>query len=226
MRILLALTMFCLLFSFGCKGKAPATEKAWVDVQDLLNVRSAPDATASVVGTLRGGTEVEIIETKGADLTIGGKSGKWTSVKSGATTGWVFGGFLTKEKKGTGLGKHLTTGTYLEKSVFEKHGKEWRSVMDGHNTLPSWSVTSDTISRSISGPDGEDTTLKIQKITTDPRGVVVEYDGKFMANGAERETYFKGTLVLQPDGDRLTLIPSTDLRQWKSGQTLELIRVP
>lgn len=211
----------------SCKEKPvpPAETTAWVTVRGVLNMREAADKNSKVVAPLEDGTRVTVIGVSGEDITIGGKTGKWTNVRYGNITGWVFGGFLSPVKIEMGLEKYIPLGTYVDEKIFEKFGTDYEKAGDGVNSAPAWTFTSSTISWGFSGPDGEDLTLKIKKISSDERGVHIECDGKYMANGAEKEKYFTGSFTLEPEKDKVSILAKTDLIKIKEGEKPVLVKV-
>lgn len=66
-----------------------------------LRMRDKPDTTGNKLGTIPTGTKVDLLEETGKDMTIAGATGKWSKVKWGDKTGWVFGGFLAEMKMGS-----------------------------------------------------------------------------------------------------------------------------
>ncbi len=72
-----------------------AEEKyAWTTAESGLRVRDNASLNAKKIGLIPYNSKVIILEEKGEELTIAGKKGKWTKVKSREAEGWVFGGFL------------------------------------------------------------------------------------------------------------------------------------
>ena len=61
-----------------------------------LRMRNRPDISGEKIDTIPDGEKVELIKETGESITISGKTGKWTMVKWGEKSGWVFGGFLLK----------------------------------------------------------------------------------------------------------------------------------
>ncbi|HET7839192.1 MAG TPA: SH3 domain-containing protein [Rectinemataceae bacterium] len=59
-----------------------------------VNLRSSPDeVNGPVVGQLRSGTKVEVVEATVQSYTVAGQTGQWYRLKDPA--GWVFGSFLS-----------------------------------------------------------------------------------------------------------------------------------
>jgi hypothetical protein len=61
---------------------------------DNVNVRSSPDTTSSVVGTLSSGTRVRVLDRTVDESTIDGRTERWYRIEEPA--GWVFGGYLSE----------------------------------------------------------------------------------------------------------------------------------
>lgn len=226
--ISMTLALFLAALFISCKEKqaAPAAETtAWVNTQSVLNMREAPDKNSKVVGTLQNNTQVTVLGVSGDEITLGGKTGKWTNIRQGTTTGWVFGGFLSPVKIEMGLEKYIPLGTYVDEKMFEKFGKDFEKAGDGINSAQCWTFESSIISWGFSGPDGEDLKLTIKQITPVDKGVEIVCDGKYMANGAEKEKYFKGKFILEQDKDRVTLSAKSDLVKVKDGEKAVLVKV-
>lgn len=226
--ISIMLTLFIAILFISCKEKqsAPHAETtAWVNTRSLLNIREAPDKNSKVVGTLQNNTQVTVTGFSGDEISLGGKTGKWTSIRLGSATGWVFGGFLSPVKAETGLEKYIPLGTYVDESIYKKYGKDYEKSGDGMNSARCWTFDSSVISWGFSGPDGEDLKLTIKQMTPVDKGVEIVCDGKYMANGAEKEKYFKGKFILEPGSDRITLIAKSDLVKIKDGKKSILVKV-
>ncbi len=73
------------------------SNKFFVDVSSTLYIRSAPGRDTQVLGELRRGEIVEVIEY-GAEETIDGITAKWARVQAGGIEGWVFSGYLKRPK--------------------------------------------------------------------------------------------------------------------------------
>lgn len=95
--------IFCIT-AFACKekkqpdsgktgGKKTVTFKT-VTAKGGLRMRGAPSTKGAITGLLPESTMVKVIKESGADITIAGKTGKWTKVDFNGKKGWVFGGFL------------------------------------------------------------------------------------------------------------------------------------
>jgi hypothetical protein len=59
-----------------------------------LRMRDKPDISGKIITTIPDKEIVDVLEEKGATLTISGATGRWCKVKWYDNTGWVFGGFL------------------------------------------------------------------------------------------------------------------------------------
>jgi hypothetical protein len=90
------------------KSAEKQTEIRYAASKDGLRMRETPDVNGSKIGLIPDGEKLEFIEETGQDLTISGASGKWNSL-----TGWVFGGFLSKDQKsadGPGMPENVIGG--------------------------------------------------------------------------------------------------------------------
>jgi hypothetical protein len=103
---------FCIIAIFmlmSCSKKEPGSDKntaagkkfesadRYIATKGGLRMREKPDASAKQVGLVPEGEKVVFLEETGSDITISGATGKWSRVKWGDKTGWVFGGFLSGE---------------------------------------------------------------------------------------------------------------------------------
>lgn len=115
-----------------------------------LNMRAAPDQKSKKVCLIPHGESVEVLETKGAEVTVAGKTGHWVRVKWKRHTGWVFDAFL-----GTGGGGRLlerfneiairiNKNIHIEVYVYKKAGDD-RMSGDGGAGGEEQRVTGDPV---------------------------------------------------------------------------------
>ncbi|MFY0308346.1 SH3 domain-containing protein [Leisingera sp. D0M16] len=131
MRLHLAAALFWLACAAlpGAAQEFPALHSVTgVAADDVLNIRSAPSASASIVGSLAPGQSgVEVVQ---AD-----DSGKWGLVNSGERSGWAALRYLAREPR-----------------------DDWRSqgqALECFGTEPFWSLTLDQ-APNLKTPDGPD----------------------------------------------------------------------
>lgn len=107
-----AFAILCTTVFSGCakSDEQGKTDGQYVTAAGGLNMRNAPDATASVVTLIPQGAEVTVLERKGEEVEIGGRRGKWARVSSGSAQGWVFDGFLGKAAAAQDLAALLKKG--------------------------------------------------------------------------------------------------------------------
>ncbi len=86
---------------------------AIVKAEAGLRMRKTPNLKGKKIYTLPNNSIVAVLQEKRKELVISGKKGKWTKVKSGAMTGWVFGGFIEKDSS-------IKSGTFNSTGFFEK----------------------------------------------------------------------------------------------------------
>ncbi len=65
-----------------------------IDPREGLKLRSSPSLDGVIVATIPYNAEVLVLDETGGEVTIKGRTGRWTRVTWNTTTGWVFGGFL------------------------------------------------------------------------------------------------------------------------------------
>lgn len=68
----------------------------WITAGPGLRMRNSPSLQGKKLLVIPYGSMVELLEERGALLTIAGESGYWTKVRWRDIEGWVFGGFLSK----------------------------------------------------------------------------------------------------------------------------------
>lgn len=61
-----------------------------------LNIRSAPDVTGKIIGTVKNGRKVQVLSRVSSRLSVSGKSGHWVKIKGNGKVGYVFDAFLEK----------------------------------------------------------------------------------------------------------------------------------
>ncbi len=71
--------------------------QARIDTRNGLRFRSAPRLSARSLGTIPHKTRVTVLGESGPARVVGGRHGRWTRIRWGRRTGWVFGGFLKRE---------------------------------------------------------------------------------------------------------------------------------
>ena len=106
-------------------------KKRWVTAEPGLRMRKSPSIKSNRICTIPFEEEVILLEEIGKKITISERTGRWSKVKWKDKTGWVFGGFLTKNdpyknKKITSImGKYmLMKDPYKEQYIeFFKDGK-------------------------------------------------------------------------------------------------------
>jgi hypothetical protein len=101
MRIKRILLLFLVLIFFVFCSKENETKVSmikYINAEGGLKMRDLPDANGKVVTLIPNASEVSVIKETGSEIEISGKKGKWTEVSYTNKTGWVFGGFLSKEK--------------------------------------------------------------------------------------------------------------------------------
>lgn len=87
-----------LLFLFACQDRATTSGgmgpmSRVVHAEGGLRLRGTPDVSGKVLLLIPDASEVSLME-EGAPAEVSGKKGRWTRVKFGDRTGWVFGAFL------------------------------------------------------------------------------------------------------------------------------------
>lgn len=93
--------LFLILFLPAQNNNILGAEKyAWTTAENGLRVRDDASVTGKKTALIPYNTRVIILEEKSGDITIGGQKGRWTRIKSGNLTGWVFGGFLSAHMAG------------------------------------------------------------------------------------------------------------------------------
>lgn len=88
-----------LIITLAAAVYAESFESRYVDTKSGLRMRETPDLNGKAAGLIPDGTEVLLIDETGNNIEISGKQGRWTKIKWSDKTGWVFGGFLSKERK-------------------------------------------------------------------------------------------------------------------------------
>lgn len=63
-----------------------------------LHVRDEPTKFGTIIGIIRQGENVQILERDNVWVSIAGQRSVWVKVAAGELTGWVFGAFLTNAK--------------------------------------------------------------------------------------------------------------------------------
>lgn len=69
-------------------------DEAYTTARSGLVLRSEATTSSSKKALIPYASIVKIISSKGENITIAGKEGRWTEVKYNNIQGWVFGGFL------------------------------------------------------------------------------------------------------------------------------------
>ena len=95
----LTISLLIAVSIIGCEADKPAPKSKTLYVQAAggLRMRQTPDLDAERILTIPDGAAVKVLKTDPMRLELSGKSGKWTYVSYGLTSGWVFGGFLTPD---------------------------------------------------------------------------------------------------------------------------------
>ena len=88
-----------------------AQQQAYVIADNGLTIRDKPDVSSERLGKLNYGDEIEITEQTNIELVIidDGKKivGNWVKIKANSKSGYVFNGYLSKEKFIKGIEVHL-----------------------------------------------------------------------------------------------------------------------
>ena len=69
--------------------------KLFVNAEGGLRMRDKGSTSGSIITTIPNFSEIELIEEDQNNITISGKTGKWSKIRYNNIEGWVFGGFLT-----------------------------------------------------------------------------------------------------------------------------------
>ncbi|QUJ76143.1 SH3 domain-containing protein [Sulfitobacter albidus] len=86
---------------------------------DTLNVRSAPSASAEIIGTLApNATDIEITATS--------ENGKWARLNAGERSGWAAHAFLTENKPAAPITACFGTEPFW--TLKTKDGESWRWI--------------------------------------------------------------------------------------------------
>jgi uncharacterized protein YraI len=64
---------------------------------DALRMRSQPDISSGIVGSIPNGSTLEIIGEDSKDATVDGQTGRWMKVRFNGAEGWAWSGFLQKQ---------------------------------------------------------------------------------------------------------------------------------
>lgn len=108
-----------------------------VDAKGGLKVRQEADTKGKVITTLKDGSTVAVLEETGDPVMISGKTGKWTKISAGNTTGWVFGGFLVSDIPKSLWGYYCTEGNPKcgQASYFIDGQMVWQSSEGGCGSI-------------------------------------------------------------------------------------------
>ncbi len=105
-------------------GKQPGKttdkkEPEWLYTTDIVNLRQEPSQQGNKIGQIPKGQKVQVLEIKEQIDLIDGEKGKWTRVqyeKSGKKSmGWVFGVYLTEQKKDDPIIDDMDNNKLVEK---------------------------------------------------------------------------------------------------------------
>ena len=92
---LVAILLVALLASFSCSDeKSDNGILMYGGAPSGLIIREKPSTDGVRKGIVPFGMQVEVLEQQEQNLTIQGKSGRWSRIRYQGTEGWVFGGFL------------------------------------------------------------------------------------------------------------------------------------
>ncbi|MBW7846129.1 MAG: SH3 domain-containing protein [Bacteroidia bacterium] len=91
-KFILLLTLFT-----GFNAVSANNEPYYSIDATALNVRQEPNSTSQIIGTLKKGTHVEVIEDTGLINKIDNIYATWLKIKFGTTTGYIFGGYVKKQ---------------------------------------------------------------------------------------------------------------------------------
>ncbi|MCC5815223.1 MAG: SH3 domain-containing protein [Leptospira sp.] len=95
------------LYIVECKNNTPDASVAKVYLylgtryttsKSGLRLRESASTNSKQVAELPFNSEVKVLEVATKSETIGGQEGRWTKIKKGDKTGWVFGAFLSAVK--------------------------------------------------------------------------------------------------------------------------------
>ena len=87
-----------LLFFFSFSVLHGSSSSRWISASKGLRMRDKPSLKGKKIGVIPFNTKVTFLEEKGANIVLVGRKGRWTKVKWDKKRGWVFGGFLSREK--------------------------------------------------------------------------------------------------------------------------------
>ncbi len=73
-------------------------EYRWIDSKDGMRMREAPDPSSETITTIPGYEKVLLLKETGDEMTLQEHTGKWSNIRWNDQTGWVFGGYLSREE--------------------------------------------------------------------------------------------------------------------------------
>ena len=90
-------------------------EDRWIDAPDGMRMREQPDSSSNTVTVIPSFSKVLLIEETGEEMTLQDHTGRWSFIEWDGQRGYVFGGYLSKEKIAPPLSQ---TGFYYGKYDF------------------------------------------------------------------------------------------------------------
>jgi len=91
--LLLFSVIFCIHFDMS--SQEFQNDSRWISAASGLRMRDQPNLSGKKLDVIPYGERVNWLAEKDEVVYLAGTSGKWTKVKWGNTTGWVYGGFLS-----------------------------------------------------------------------------------------------------------------------------------
>ena len=73
-------------------------EDRWIDSKDGIRMREAPDPSSETITTILAYSKVLLLKETGNEITLQEHTGKWSNIEWNGQTGWVFGGYLSREE--------------------------------------------------------------------------------------------------------------------------------
>jgi hypothetical protein len=138
----LSLALCVLPISLWAQPEGGGTGLRWVNFEEGLPLRDAPDLNGKTIAVIPHFTELVLLEERGAGIEIAGASGRWsrvewrynTRIKRAAAPvtgprlpveGWVFGGFLSSSQNEIIRAAELKlSGMWFEVRLPDKAGME------------------------------------------------------------------------------------------------------
>jgi uncharacterized protein YraI len=123
-KIILLICLISLSFLSTNTAEIAESKDKFVAAKSGLNLRSEPGKSSKVISTIPFGSKVTIEKSKGDEIFLDGRYGKWVNVKYDNKTGWVFSGFLCDFEPDEAI---RFVADYYRNKFREKYGKntEW-----------------------------------------------------------------------------------------------------